>query len=667
MSLQVKILLIVLAVVSLYAVSDYASQYFFILPSFVSLERNEAQNTMRRCVGALKREITNLDKFTGEWAARDDTYQFVKERNDDYISTNPVIKSFTNNNLGTPVMQKRGWEPLGLIYICDIKGEVVWGEIRDLATNERMLLDEFPDGFWPETHPLLGHKTVESSTAGVFITERGPMLVASRPVITSKNEGPIRGTLIVGRFLNDNLLKAIVEQVRVDLKVWTIAKGSGSQPRSNAAGVPSIPAKERDVLNHVKTESQFHIREHSENFLHIYTVLSGLQGAPVLLMRADIPRDIRAKGIAGLIRSSFLSNLTAGLIVLLVLLVLLRSTVVSPIRKLTNWAIATGKSDTISARFTMERSDEIGTLAREFRRMVEQLAESRRKFAEQSYHLGKAEVASGILHNVRNVLTPMISRIDGLRQKFRKVPIGKIETAQTELADGSPSGERKEDLARFISLANKSLVTLVRETRDKLDDVAEHVAQIEEMLYEQSKFSHAELPTEEVKLDKLVRDSIALLPNDLYDLISIEIDPSLEAIEPIVTHSITLLQVFNNILLNAAESIHRAGAIHGEIRIRAETGEINGVDMVHVQLSDNGEGVEPCNLVHIFERGFSTKTKRNVPSGIGLHWCANTIASMNGQIYAESEGRGHGACFHILLPAFHKIRSVLKEKAEVKA
>ncbi len=51
MSLHVKIIVIVLAVVSLYAAFDYASQYFLVLPSFVALEHNEAQSTMRHCTG----------------------------------------------------------------------------------------------------------------------------------------------------------------------------------------------------------------------------------------------------------------------------------------------------------------------------------------------------------------------------------------------------------------------------------------------------------------------------------------------------------------------------------------------------------------------------------------------------------------------------------------
>jgi sensor domain CHASE-containing protein/HAMP domain-containing protein len=639
MSLRAKVLLIVLGVVSLYALLDYASQYFLVLPSYISLERNEAQNIMRRCVAALKKEISNLDKAAVDLAKSDDTYQFVVYQNNDYISTNPAVESLTNNSLD-------------LIYICDIGSAVVWGQIRDLQTDEIIGLDEFPGESRPGTHQLLGHKTVEDSTTGVLMTEGGAMLVASRPIVTSNNEGPIRGTLIMGRFVNDNVLKTITEQVPVDLKVWTI-------------GNRSIPAEERGVLNHIKAESQFHIRELSDDSLRVHTVVSDIQGVPVLLMRADIARDIRAKAITGSIRSGLLSNLATGLFVLLVLFVLLQSTVIGPIGKLTAHAIAIGNSANVSAPFTLRRSDEIGTLAREFDNMVEQLAESRKKLSEQSYHFGKAEVASGVLHNTRNVLTPLVSRVDNLRQKLQGFPIKKIEMAQVELLEINLSKQRRQDLTRLINLANESLVCLVRETKDKLDKVAKQLAQIEGIVAQQSKFTKTDSPAEEVNLDRLVRDSIELLPNDFCNTISFEIDPSLETVEPVRAHSITLLQVFNNILLNGAQSIQRSGTIQGKISIRAETEDAGRVGMVHLQIRDNGEGIESGKLRGIFERGSSAK--RSLPLGIGLHWCANAIAEMNGRIYPESEGKGRGSCFHILLPSFSKTVNVLDVKAQVEA
>ena len=59
-------------------------------------------------------------------------------------------------------------------------------------------------------------------------------------------------------------------------------------------------------------------------------------------------------------------------------------------------------------------------------------------------------------------------------------------------------------------------------------------------------------------------------------------------------------------------------------------------------------GIEQDNLERIFERSFSTKQADH--SGVGLHWCANTLIAANGRIYAESQGSGQGACLHVMIP-----------------
>jgi len=71
--------------------------------------------------------------------------------------------------------------------------------------------------------------------------------------------------------------------------------------------------------------------------------------------------------------------------------------------------------------------------------------------------------------------------------------------------------------------------------------------------------------------------------------------------------------------------------------------------MIRLVVSDTGSGFDESTGDHLFTRGFSSK-EGNL-SGLGLHWCANAIAAMGGRIQAESEGPGHGAEFHVLLPA----------------
>ena len=68
-----------------------------------------------------------------------------------------------------------------------------------------------------------------------------------------------------------------------------------------------------------------------------------------------------------------------------------------------------------------------------------------------------------------------------------------------------------------------------------------------------------------------------------------------------------------------------------------------------IHCRDDGVGIPAENLTRIFESGFSTKS-RETNQGIGLHWCANAVNALGGRIWAESDGDGHGASFHVEVP-----------------
>jgi PAS domain S-box-containing protein len=266
----------------------------------------------------------------------------------------------------------------------------------------------------------------------------------------------------------------------------------------------------------------------------------------------------------------------------------------------------------------------------------------------QSYYSGMAEMASGILHNIRNTLNPMIVDIDILRQDLNMAPIEDIERAQSELADGTTPADRRKDLSNFLDFAYRNLSALAKKMRGSLDAIARRTTHIEEILPDGDKLSHRQQPMEVVKLEEMIRDSVALMPDYLRGNVSMEINPSVAKMKPIKAHRISLVQVVANILVNAAESIRKFGTISGTIHIGTDSDNMDGADMIHLKICDNGEGIKASNVDRIFERGFTTKPEGS--SGIGLHWCANTITAMKGRLYAESDGIGHGACFHLLLP-----------------
>ena len=254
MFLKNKILLILLGVVVLYAGLDFSILRFVVFPSFTSLERDEAIRDMERCAGALLREIHHLDALTHDWSAWDDTYKYARDKNSAFIESNIVISSFVDNHLN-------------LIYLCNPVGKVLWGGIYDLETEQQIQIKEFPPDSIPVTNPLLDHVRPYSSIAGIYMTEAGPMLVASRPIVTSNKKGPIRGTLIMARFLDKKVIETLAEQTRIALQLIPI-------------GGKWMPPEEIAFLGQISEERPFLLSQTSDSVLLAQEHCPGYPGKP---------------------------------------------------------------------------------------------------------------------------------------------------------------------------------------------------------------------------------------------------------------------------------------------------------------------------------------------------------------------------------------------------
>lgn len=115
----------------------------------------------------------------------------------------------------------------------------------------------------------------------------------------------------------------------------------------------------------------------------------------------------------------------------------------------------------------------------------------------------------------------------------------------------------------------------------------------------------------------------------------------------IVGDSARLQQVFWNIVLNAVKFTPPGGTITVRTRLGAERS-------LHVEIADNGLGIEPEEMPRIFE-SFGQGKHANNPHrfgglGLGLSIARLLVERHSGRIWAESAGRGHGSTFHIELP-----------------
>ncbi len=106
-----------------------------------------------------------------------------------------------------------------------------------------------------------------------------------------------------------------------------------------------------------------------------------------------------------------------------------------------------------------------------------------------------------------------------------------------------------------------------------------------------------------------------------------------------------LVQVFVNLLTNASQAAPAEG---GQVTVR--TSVERSAPRVLVEVADNGTGIAPEHLRHIFVPFFTTKGHKN-GTGLGLSIVKSIVESHGGEIRVESE-QGKGTRFFIALPVW---------------
>ncbi len=622
MTLSRKVLLIVALSFAGVVGILYTVTSNIVLGSFTRLEEQRVHTNVTRVLNALQDNLVRLESTAGDWAPWDETRNFVQGKNKKYIDDNLVDATLTNLKINFMIFINSADQ---LVYA---KG-VDLGQGTDQPVAEDLIKHIL-------THnQLLHHQNPKDSKKGIILLPEKSVLLGAWPISDNNYKEPINGTLLVGRYFDDQEIQALKEKTQLSIS-FTRAVASGSAATTDA--IQPNRFKKSSITSQVL----------NEDTIAGYTQVEDIYGNPALSLKVKMVRDVFQHG-KNSIRYFLLIFFAVGTILLFVLLATLQMTVLGPIVKFTRHILKIKETGNLDSHFTLRRRDEIGTLAAEFNRMLAQVSEARNKLLEQSYYSGLAEMASGILHNTRNILTPMVGQISALQEKINGTPIGNLNRAMDELEGEDLDPEREHSLNRYLRLGSKQMVSLVQETDHQLKKVSDHVIQIEDILAEQDKYSHSEGAIEPLQLNKILKKASALMPPQYQNAVSLEIDAGVSQLPTVAAERVVLTQVVTNLLNNAAESVLRADKPQGHIHINGEVEKENDTEMVHLKVLDDGAGIDADSLNHIFDRGFSNKKSKT--SGFGLHWCGNVLTSIQGRLYAESTGVGQGACLHLLIPA----------------
>ncbi|MBA3581552.1 MAG: MASE1 domain-containing protein [Gammaproteobacteria bacterium] len=268
---------------------------------------------------------------------------------------------------------------------------------------------------------------------------------------------------------------------------------------------------------------------------------------------------------------------------------------------------------------------------------------------QASRFAGMAEVASGVLHNVGNVLNSVTVAATIASDKARSLNVDGLVRAtdllqahKNELAHFLNDDPKGQKLLPYLIALGEHLGDQKKSIDEELAAVVHNVDHIKNIVNRQQSYARMAAVNEEININELVDDALEMNAPKLEHH-RISVIKEYAEIPNINLDKHNIMQIIGNLISNAKHSMDGIDKQDKHIYLRTKLNE----NCVVVEVADNGCGIPPDIQSKIFEFGFTTKRDGH---GFGLHTCANTIKAMGGKLYFNSPGEGQGTCFVIELP-----------------
>jgi PAS domain S-box-containing protein len=277
------------------------------------------------------------------------------------------------------------------------------------------------------------------------------------------------------------------------------------------------------------------------------------------------------------------------------------------------------------------------------------LAETHKRLVDASRQAGMAEVATGVLHNVGNVLnsvnvsaTLVIDRV----RRTKAVNLGKVATLlaehKSDLAEFLTEDPRGRTIPAYLASLADMLAAEHKQDVAELEHLCKNIAHIKDIVSMQQSFARSSGVTEMVAVADLVEDALRMNADSLagHGVETVR-DFQFSPVMPIDRHKV--LQILVNLIGNAKQACKETGCPEKRVTVRI-TGDER---QVTIAVTDNGVGVPAENLARIFSHGFTTKKNGH---GFGLHSGALAARELGGSLRVHSDGIGRGATFTLEIP-----------------
>ena len=299
------------------------------------------------------------------------------------------------------------------------------------------------------------------------------------------------------------------------------------------------------------------------------------------------------------------------------------------------------------------KQDYIIAIARDIterKRAEATLKAAQEKLLDTAREVGMAEVATGVLHNVGNVLNSVSVTAESIQKRVRNSKIsyltdvvGLLEEHKDKLGAFITTEERGKKLPAFLANLSKELIDEQQRCLEALEALTKHVQHVGDIIQLQQSHSKTKGLIEPTSIVELVEDTLQI-NSEALTRNNVEVRRELAHLPTVLIDRHKVLQMLTNVISNAIYALSKSGRDDKVLKICVGQPK-NGY--LRIDVCDNGIGIPQENLTRIFEHGFTTKKKGH---GFGLHSTALSANELNGSIRVHSDGPGRGAVFTLELP-----------------
>jgi sensor domain CHASE-containing protein len=376
MKLRTKTILIIVAITLVVFLALQLIAGLVLLPSFSRIEVFDTKEKITQANNAISNEIADLNSKDTDWAAWDDTYNFVQGTNTDYARNNLIDATFINLRIN-------------LMVLVNSTGQIIYLEAFDLGSNVEIPVN--PDTIVKilANSFMWNFSNTNSETKGVFNLSNQPMMLVSEPILTSLNKGPIMGALIMGRIIDTTKLS---QTVGFPITVYRYDD-------------PQIPKDFKIAKTSLTNNDPMFVQPLSQDYVAGYSLMNDVSSNPGIIIRIETQRDFYTQGLA---TTNFFIELALSLCIIFgtAMMLLLEKGILNPIQRLTAAVkeMATTSGDSYPT-ITIEKN-EIKLLSEAMKNAI-------------SLRLAAIEELAGMVgHDLRNPLTGIAGATYYVRKNY---------------------------------------------------------------------------------------------------------------------------------------------------------------------------------------------------------------------------------------------------------